>query len=428
MRGPARRSQYVMSRRFSVQGNVRHERDGVVPWVLSCVAGLLLAMATLKASGLSLPWTVGSVALNAVFGLVVVGLIISLLNGRSPGWRGTGISIAWAGLIGFYGVGLLNSGNLFGLYRLVQVVLVFGVLLFTSSLRCSVASVHRFALVFGATVTVLWFAVVAFVGRQPGSILPCNANVAGLLSFTVVAVCTLGFVTGRSLFWRVIALAPAVPFAALLVMSRSRGIWMATALFCIVYLTYALFLRRRPIYTLCFVGMLASLTLFTYITVAQARSELAVEATLARVNESLTEKRLETRAGVWTPAIDAIWKHPWLGLGTGTQLGDVAETVLSAHSTYLEVGLQTGIPGMIAFVLVLYTIGYGLTKPTSEIRFGRFGCSLLLAVALQDGLASSLLGNSLPITVTVWGLWGLCLGLHLRGNGTAAIKTCRASL
>jgi len=381
----------------------------LVPWL----AGLLLALATLKCTYLESTWWMGQLALGTVFGLASAGLALqTLLKNRLPTWRGTAIGLAWALLVMVYLGGLCHSYGLDGLYKMAQLLSVFCLFAFVSSLSWTPALVRWFAAGFTMTLLACW-GTAAYLE----STVPANANGIGILAILGFSASVLGFLSGKGRFARVFFFALIALFVLLLVYSRSRSCWLAFCVFAASYVLYAPLLRRRLFYAMWFAGLVAVLGFFVYISVVQSRKESALERQLMWINEALLEKRFETREGVWTPLVDVIRAHPLTGMGLGWTREVIEESGSSAHSVYMQLGIQVGLPGIAAFLLLLYTIGSGLAKPTADVRYGRLGCALLLAMVVHEGFEIVLTDNMLPFGVCFWTLFGLCMSLHLRQNG-----------
>lgn len=376
--------------------------------LLPCLSGSLFASATLRATYGGPDRLAGSIALGVVFGFSLLGLLISMLTRRhSAPWRGTAIGFAWSALIAICFGGLLQTWSRAGLYQMCQLLLVFCLFAFTSALPWNRTSVSSFAAGFCVTLLVLGTAVRPFEDM--------NMNNVGAMSFVGFTIGALGFLATNTRSIRGAFLALASPFGAWVVLSQARASWVAAMVFVATFAIYP-FLHRPSRFIAWFSIFVAFLMVLTYLSIADARQMSSVTIGLERINDELTGKSLNTRGEAWEPVVRYIAAHPWTGGGLGVSRYSITTDRFgfSSHSAYLDIGLQTGIPGIVALFLVLLAIGLGLAKTTGETHLGRIGCALLMAVVISEGFESSLISGMLPVSVSYWAVLGLCLSLHLR--------------
>jgi O-antigen ligase len=83
-----------------------------------------------------------------------------------------------------------------------------------------------------------------------------------------------------------------------------------------------------------------------------------------------TETAGQSRFVIWQPAWDLFLQHPWTGIGLGSYFLAIPPTLhiddLSAgfyvHNDYLQIALETGIPGFILLLLILLATLFRLIK------------------------------------------------------------------
>ena len=107
----------------------------------------------------------------------------------------------------------------------------------------------------------------------------------------------------------------------------------------------------------------------------------------------------ERRTALWTAGLRMVWAHPVAGIGLGnfkTQVMEYGDPGITpqgvAHNSYLEIAAEMGVPGLLAFLAVLY-----FTLRTLEgvrRRALRFGPPLLhgAALGMQAGLVGYAVG------------------------------------
>jgi O-antigen ligase len=120
---------------------------------------------------------------------------------------------------------------------------------------------------------------------------------------------------------------------------------------------------------------------------------------LLRPNRS-DQESTEIRMELWRSGLRMIRVHPLLGVGLGNFKllssdygGPELKKAGMAHNTYIEVAAETGIPGLIAFLAILYLSFRTLERIRRHTR--RAGPALLLKAA--SGIQAGLLGCSVAI-------------------------------
>lgn len=150
-----------------------------------------------------------------------------------------------------------------------------------------------------------------------------------------------------------------VILATTLVLTRSRGAWIAFAggavLTALVLIRYGRQLTRKPLwFGLASVGLgLFSGTLL-----------LGLGALAHRVG-SLAGAASNPRWLIWQSTLKMIGEHGWLGTGLGTFVIhypqfrsplEAGSTGYMAHNDYLQFALETGLPGLLLFVAITMLI------------------------------------------------------------------------
>jgi O-antigen ligase len=379
------------------------------------IFGIILAMATLKSSYSDESfWMVGQAFQATLFLYALLGIILLvLLLGIYPPWRKSSILPAWIAMFAVYSINLLLTRRIEGIYILFQLLMIFCLFSFISSVRWSTLSIYWYSLSFTLTLFVGW-AAASHAASNPLGILPANTNTISYLSFMGIISCCLGFISSMKYLSRVYFVLFAIICVAFLINSSSRSIWMAAIAFIVCFILYSTLLRYWWLHTLCFLGILIFIAFCVYINVYEWREEIAVEQRLSDINEALTGKSMSTRSRIWKDVIDVIMEKPLLGIGLGGKREElVLSETLSCHSGYLQIGLQTGVIGIVAFISLLYSIGLVFGKSANDYRFGRIGYALIMSLLLHEGFETSLTENVLTIGAVAWTLVAICLEYHL---------------
>jgi putative inorganic carbon (HCO3(-)) transporter len=214
---------------------------------------------------------------------------------------------------------------------------------------------------------------------------------------------------------------------AILFLTKSRGAWMGFA--AAVLLLAALRWRRGwlflPVFLLVAIGVLALLG---------SGPVLDALATSGTVNG------VAGRVEIWSRAIYMIQDFSFTGIGMGT-FGNLADalypfllaapgTIPHAHNLFLQVAVDLGIPGLIAWLAIFGLVArcawdvYRYGRRLQDVWIMALGAGLLgsqLALAVH-GLTDAVTWGMVRPAPLVWGLWGLTVAswnLYVHPEGKA---------
>lgn len=246
-----------------------------------------------------------------------------------------------------------------------------------------------------------------------------NKNVmAGILvGLWPLSLAWLGVARGR---WRwperLAALLSAGAILGVLVLSQSRGAWVAAAgsLFVLVVLRWRVMWVGAPL------GILGAAVLAW-----QGR----LLPLVAQALQSDALGGIEGRFEVWSRALYAVQDFVFTGIGMGTFsrvipllypyfLQSPDAEVPHAHNLFLQVAVDLGMPGLIAFlgmvlgtgVLVAQALRLLTREGESEMAWLLRGAAAGLGAALIHGLVDAVTWNTRPAFL-VWAVWGLAVGI-----------------
>jgi putative inorganic carbon (HCO3(-)) transporter len=142
-----------------------------------------------------------------------------------------------------------------------------------------------------------------------------------------------------------------------------------------------------------------------------------------------TTRGLDQRMEIWSRALYAIQDFPYTGLGLGTFERVVAVlyplflnpdgTIPHAHNLYLQVVVDLGLPGLVAYLALL---GLSFATAFSAYRIFRRGGQAAMAM-LCAGCIAGLAGMCIhglvdavawgtKLALVPWAVMGLVVGLH----------------
>jgi putative inorganic carbon (HCO3(-)) transporter len=212
--------------------------------------------------------------------------------------------------------------------------------------------------------------------------------------------------------WRWLLLALLVASFLVLLLSQSRSAWLGVG---VGFLLMLLWRWQKLLWVLPGLALVLG--------VAVLVSPQAVTAFLTAGDSTSAGERLE----LWSRALYIVQDFPFTGIGMGT-FNDIVRTlyplflispdtvVPHAHNLYLQMAIDYGLPGFVAFIAMLTTVVALGTHTILRIRHGREGA---LAVGLVAGYIVYLIHGltdvvtfSTKAAVIVWLLMALMVSLY----------------
>ncbi len=216
----------------------------------------------------------------------------------------------------------------------------------------------------------------------------------------------------------------------ILILTKSRGAWMGFG--ALVLLLAAL--RWRSGWLLLPACLLAGIAVLALVGVGPTLEALATSSEVSGV---------AVREEIWSRAIFMIQEFSVTGIGMGTY-GNLADalypfllvapgSVPHAHNLFLQVAVDLGIPGLIAWLAIfglvtgcawaVFRRGRGLHDPwLMALGAGFLGSQLAMAV---HGLTDAVTWGMVRPAPLVWGLWGLavaCWNVYVCQEGEAHMQ------
>ncbi len=205
---------------------------------------------------------------------------------------------------------------------------------------------------------------------------------------------------------------------AVLLLSESRGSWVAIAA---VIAVLAILRWRWGWLMIMFVGLLAAFGIY----------KLTIPTFLDLIASGMTTGGFDGRLDIWSRAFLIIRDFPFTGIGLGS-FGKVADSIYPfslypqasiphAHNLFLQVAVDLGLPGLIAWLAILFVV---FTASWKVFRIGRRSHSGWAA-----GLGAGLVGSQVAMVIhgltdavtwgmvrpapIVWGIWGIAIAAML---------------
>lgn len=137
----------------------------------------------------------------------------------------------------------------------------------------------------------------------------------------------------------------------------------------------------------------------------------AIGRSLSTILGSASGLSSNGRSALWSGAYTTLQHHVLLGIGTGG-FGSLNLGYQYPHNILLEIGLELGVLGLLAFALMLGSIGVRLTRLWRETRLDeRLEVSLLIAL-LASAVVNALFSGALPDNRDIWRWGGIAIGMY----------------
>jgi O-antigen ligase len=210
-----------------------------------------------------------------------------------------------------------------------------------------------------------------------------------------------------------------VPWLLLIMMaiggylSYNRAFWIALAISAISFMGLRLFRRTShdKALKLTAIFSVAALGLSAAFLLTVIRSRFSTEMSPDGLLEFLTR---DPRIALWEFSLRQIWAHPFAGTGFGV---GSAKSVLDgqhfadpqlwhAHNIFLNYGLQMGIPGMIALLVILVAIAREFislyrSPDDSCSMLGAAGLAIVIGITVKS-MTDVHLGAAIPCCSGLW--------------------------
>jgi putative inorganic carbon (HCO3(-)) transporter len=207
-----------------------------------------------------------------------------------------------------------------------------------------------------------------------------------------------------------------------LILSQSRGAWIAFA----ATLGFLALLRWRFGW-----AILVAVIITGFVAIFSLGSSFALDA----VTTNDTTDGIEIRTEIWSRAVYMIQDFPFTGIGMGS-FGEIADrlypfllsspigSIPHAHNLFLQIAVDLGIPGFIAWLAILLLViiiawkVYRQGQIMSDNWKSGLGAGLLTSqVALiMHGLIDAVTWGMVRPAPIVWAIWGLAIaGWNLYG-------------
>ena len=369
----------------------------------------LFSLAVLSSLNSSAYKTVGMVSLAATLGLALLfGLgLFALSAGATPARLGR----FWGWVALFIAINVLSAlanpglrSGLFGIGQFVSVVVLYVVFACTAWNGYNTRTASG---IFALYVLGMAAAALASRGWRGFAGYFTNPNSLGAIAFISSYFLALGASEARPGRGKLLLRICLLLAILLAIASRTRSILLSLVVTVITYWRWEKVTRSQRRFerhiVLWFAAILGGIA--WYLVLSRA---LGFE-TLAEVIQAYTGKMFFSgRQRIWMKVLELASQKLLLGYGPGAVPEDFIGETLSAHNTYIQILFQNGVPGLIAFLLLIREVWVNLSgKGGLRNQVTRISGAYIIGFLAYQGFEVSITQNVLSFGIFFWIIAGI---------------------
>lgn len=193
----------------------------------------------------------------------------------------------------------------------------------------------------------------------------------------------------------------------LILASDSRSIFLSIGFSILTYFGWRFLSRNKILFYIYFFAVVGFGYWFTFIY-----PKIYTWNSFHKINElslRFSDKPLLTgRERIWERLANYIAQKPFFGYGSSTLPGDFASSNLSAHNTYLQVGLQTGIIGILLLLLFFFFIWKSLWNARQDSKIV-LASSFFIGIIVYQLFEVNLTQSNFGLGLIQWTIIGFLL-------------------
>jgi probable O-glycosylation ligase (exosortase A-associated) len=200
-------------------------------------------------------------------------------------------------------------------------------------------------------------------GRALWNFIYANSNDLAVITLLALSIAAGILVTERQKWFRIGAFAAVILLTVIILLTKSRGVFLGLGIFAV----FGLLPHMKRARSLGMVAViLTGIFLLTPSDVFERMSGLTRSTNVENLAEVDPERSAEQRYAIWQVSFELIRNYPVTGVGWGAYPKAHAEyspivdaTGLSrgerdTHSTYFNVAAETGLPGLMIFLALVF--------------------------------------------------------------------------
>lgn len=176
--------------------------------------------------------------------------------------------------------------------------------------------------------------------------------------------------------------------------TNTRSTWLSAFTAIIIWFFWGILKKNRTLFFL----VVPTFFFFSFgLLYFYINSASSISYSYTDVVSAYSGKRLNTgRQLLWPDLIDTVAQEPFFGHGAGFSHGD-----LSAHNLFIELALQTGVVGLIVFLLLIWALWNTLWSGRED-PIVRLSGAFFLSIFVHQMFEVSFTQNNLSIGLLQW--------------------------
>src|SRR5438876_9506288 len=254
-----------------------------------------------------------------------------------------------------------------------------------------------------------------------------NPNTLGALNYVFLFFLGSAALRAREKLGRVFWASVILAGLSVVWVTGARSVWLALLATITTYCIWRILAQRRTYFLSWFLVLLFLLSAFVYLYVYSAGLQ-SLTGEGSAFTLGFGKSLFTGRERLWPFLATLISRHPLLGYGRGPLPAAFLDTDRSYHSLYFQISLQSGVFGLVLFLLLMGRIWsfYWVGRDDPIVRLSG---AFLTGILVHQTFEVSLTQNELPIGLVQWLILGMgvsqILKRQLAEDQTSALKPLR---
>lgn len=219
-----------------------------------------------------------------------------------------------------------------------------------------------------------------------------NPNVTGAIVFLVLTNSMLADLRHHKVLKNLLFLLGIL----LVILSQSRSVYLGVFAFGVTWAIYPR-LKSKGLQKGFFLGVVVLLGGFLYL---YAKQSYLIDFLNNGVFRLTNKNFYSGREQFWGYLITDIIHEPFFGYGPSATPFKLIDVPLSSHNLYLQIGIQSGIPGIVLIIIFFYRLFLIFVRSSSSD--GQLGAAIVMFTMIHQMFEVSLTQNNLGIGLLVW--------------------------
>lgn len=304
--------------------------------------------------------------------------------------------------------------NGFGLKDAVntaQMILCFNLLLYLSFIKVDYSNLKALNISVLVFMFIHFFIWIALGFPRMFASIYNNSNLIGPYMFYTSFFLILGIKYSK---FKIIYIFGLFLSVILVLASDTRSILLSIFVAFIVFIFWKLITRNKLIAVISFSVLMILLLMFIFIypILPYFHFFTPIEQwMLTHTGKSI----MSGRNDIWVPLIEMINLKPYIGYGPGAMASELIATDQSPHNLYLNVLMQLGYIGLMAFILLLLIFWLAISEVKNNFIIRLVG-SYFIAILIHQSFEITLFQNQLSVGLLQWFILGIGFSIAINSK------------